>query len=216
MSDIFKEVEEDVRRERYAKLWQAYGRYFVAVAVAIVVATASGVWWRDFSRSQREADSTAFSAALNLSRGGASEQAATAFAGLADSAGAGYAVLARLEQASAQARAGDREGAIALYDRVAADTGVDARLRGLARLLAAQHLVDSGDRDELITRLEPLMDAESPWRFSARELRALLDLRTGSTEEARRGYEGLVDDPEAPPGIRARAAELLAALRAAE
>jgi len=38
MSDIFQEVEEDVRRERYEQLWKKYGNYMVAAAIVVVMA----------------------------------------------------------------------------------------------------------------------------------------------------------------------------------
>ena len=40
MSDIFREVEEDVRREKLEKFWKAYGDYVIALAAVIVVGTA--------------------------------------------------------------------------------------------------------------------------------------------------------------------------------
>ena len=34
MSDVFREVDEDVRRDQWLKLWQAYGYYAIAAVVA--------------------------------------------------------------------------------------------------------------------------------------------------------------------------------------
>jgi len=80
-------------------------------------------------------------------------------------------------------------------------------------------LVDPGERlpqklgDALTARLGPLLAADSPWRFSARELSALIALRKGDTEQARASYTALADDPKTPSGARARAAEMLRALK---
>ena len=38
MSDIFQEVEEDVRRERYEQIWKQYGNYILAAAGVVVLA----------------------------------------------------------------------------------------------------------------------------------------------------------------------------------
>ena len=112
MSDIFKEVEEDVRRERYVKLWKDYGKYVIAGALAIVLGTAAGVGWRDYKSSQREGDSTAFLQAVELDRAEAHAEAAQAFATLARSAGSGYVTLALFHQAAALVVAGDLTGAV--------------------------------------------------------------------------------------------------------
>ena len=44
MTDIFREVEEDVRRERVEKLWKAYGNYLIAALVLLFAGMA--IYWR--------------------------------------------------------------------------------------------------------------------------------------------------------------------------
>ena len=68
MADIFREVDEDIRRERYAKLWKAYGRYVIGAALALVIGVAATIGWREYTRAQREADGAQFAAALDLAR----------------------------------------------------------------------------------------------------------------------------------------------------
>ena len=40
MSDIFHEVDEEVRREQLKKLWQKYGWLVIAACVLVVLAAA--------------------------------------------------------------------------------------------------------------------------------------------------------------------------------
>ena len=75
------------------------------------------------------------------------------------------------------------------------------------------HALDSGDPAQLATRLAPLTAEGNPWRASAREAQALLALRRGATEEARRILEALVADAAAPAGLRERAQRVAAGLR---
>ena len=212
MSDIFREVDEDVRKDAYLKLWTAYGRYLIGAAVGVVLLTAAWQGWTAWSTAQREADSARFVAALELFQQGRYGPAEAAFAELAQDAGRGYASLARLQRAAALAEVGDRTAAVAEYDSVAADSRVDKTLRGLAALLAAQNLIDTADRSSLARRLEPLLAEDSPWKYSARELTGLAALRFGDEEAARAAFTALADDPATPQGARARAAELLAAM----
>ena len=37
MSDIFREVDEDLRHEQYKKLWDRFGIYVIGLAVLIVL-----------------------------------------------------------------------------------------------------------------------------------------------------------------------------------
>ena len=66
------------------------------------------------------------------------------------------------------------------------------------------------DPQTLIDRVQPLTQASDPWRHSAREISALLLRREGDMTRAGQLFKELADDPTAPAGIRARAAELAA------
>ena len=41
MSDIFQEIDEELRQDKAARLWKAYGKYLVALAIFIILAIAS-------------------------------------------------------------------------------------------------------------------------------------------------------------------------------
>lgn len=211
MSEIFREVDEEVRQDQYLGLWKRYGPYAIAGAAAIVVLTAGFIGWQEYQRSEREAESIHYTAALRLWGIGDASAAAEAFGDLAVSTRSGYSVLARLQQAGAAA---DSNPAVAveLYDRLAADTGVPAVFRNLASLRAAMLLIDTAAPNDLYPRFVTLVADNNPWRFVAREMRALVDLQAGKVDEARTTYQKLVDDDGAPQGIRARAAEMLAVL----
>ncbi len=211
MADVFREVDEELRQEHYAKLWQKYGRYVIVLAVLIVVATATNVGWREYVRNAREADGAKFAAAVELFAAGKSSEAANAFAGLVDDGGDGYPTLAGLQQAAALAAGGDQQGAIAIYDRLA-KTANGELLQGLAQLLGALSSLDGGAVGEVERRLEPLLGGQNPWRHSAREVAALAAQQGGKLDQARKIFTELADDASAPAGIRARAAEMLAAL----
>lgn len=212
MSDVFREVDEEVRKDQALTLWNRYGRALIGGVVGIVVATAVWQGWSAWSLSQRQADAEQFLFGLTLmaqERPGAAE---AAFAQLAADAGAGYQALAQLQQAAALISAGDRAAGVAVFDALAGDGGMDRTLRDLASLLAAQSLLDTADSQTLGRRLAPLMAESNPWRFSARELAGLAAIRHGDLDLARSAFAQLTDDPATPQGIRARAAELLAAI----
>jgi len=213
LADIFQEVDEELRRDKAAEVWTRYGRYIVAVVVFVVVATASYVGWKEYRLQQQTAYGERFALALTLIQEKKSTDALEALGGLAEDAGVGYATLARFRAAGIKAGEGDREGAAAIYDVVAKDGSVDPLYAKLADLYYVMATLETGDPDALAARLEPLLAADNPWRFSARELMALVALRKGDTGKARENYTALADDPKTPSGARARAAEMLRALK---
>ena len=211
MSDIFREIDEELRRDNLLKLWARYGRYVIAVAVAAVVVAGGIVAWRDHQLAERRAQSTRYAGVLTLARDGKEADAAKVFAAIAQEGG-GYAVLASFEEAALLAKSGDRAAAIADYDHIAATGDLDPGLRGLARLLSVMQSLPEADAHQTIERLAPLTETGNPWRPTALELTALARLKSGDKSGALDLYKGLADDLAAPPSLRARAAEMAAAL----
>jgi hypothetical protein len=211
VSDIFREIEDELRRDNFFKLWQRYGKYVIAFAIVAVAATALAVGWREYQSRQRQAEGVRYAAALDLARQGKDKDAADAFAAMAGSARGGRAVLAQLEEAALRAKSGDSDGAVAIYDEIAKNGAAEQTYRDLATLLAARLMVDKAPKDAA-QRLLPLTDAANPWHATALELTAIADLKEGNTTDARATYQRLADDLGAPQGLRARAAEMVAAL----
>ena len=131
---------------------------------------------------------------------------------LAADAPQGYRTLARMRAAGLKADAGDVAGAVTLWNAVAADSNADPLLRDLASLRATERELDHGDPAQLEARLKPLAAPDNPWSGLAREQLALLDLRQGKVEDARKMLQTLSTSLESPPGLRARANALLAGL----
>lgn len=211
MSDIFREIDEELRRDNLLKLWSRYGRYVIAVAVAALVIAGGIVAWRDHQLTERRAQSTRYAGALALARDGKEADAIKVFAAIVQE-GRGYGVLASFEDAGLVAKSGNRDAAIADYDRIAADGDLDPGLRGLALLLSAMQGLPGADSGKTVQRLAPLTETGNPWRPTALELTALARLKSGDKGGALDLYKGLADDLTAPPSLRARAAEMAAAL----
>ena len=209
--DLFREVDEEVRQDQYLQLWKQYGVYAVGGLLAIILITVGIVVWRDFQQSEREANGEELLAAIAASEE-RPDEALDELAILGAEGTTGYRLLARLREGALLAQGGDTRGAVAVYDTVAADTGQDQIYRDLAKVLAVSHGMSIMDRGEVEDRLASLVGDDNPWRYSARELVATAVLASGDTAAAREAFQVLVDDANAPSGVRARAAEMLAIL----
>ncbi len=208
MSDIFREVEEDVRRERFQKLWKAYGTYAIAALVLLFAGIAGWQFWQRHDLQERQKISDAFIAAQRISN---PQAAASAFADLARTAPKGYAQVARLSQAGAMLVSGQRDGAIDLYKQIAKD---DSGLIGsVARLRAGWAIAENASRAELAELLKPLNQPGNAWRQNAREVLAYADYRAMDTKAALTKYSELATDPESPQGLRSRAQAMAAFLK---
>ena len=138
MSDesLFREVDEEVRREQAKKIWDRYGTYLVAVSLAVIVGVAGLKGWQYWQLNRSQAAAEVYFSQGPRSRRPARQRSST---GLAHSGPAGYALLARLSLAGALAKAGKREEAVKAYDAIAADplgaAGLARRARPSAPLI---------------------------------------------------------------------------------
>jgi hypothetical protein len=211
-AQLFKEVDEEVRRDRYAQVWKSYGKYIVGAAVAVVLATAAVVFWHRYQVSVAGKEGEKYAAALKLAQNGKSDDAIKALAAVAAEAGGGYKTMARFQEAALWAEKGEIRKAVALYDAIAADDDADSALRDLARLLSVLTDLDTGKPAELTAKIAPLAKGDGPWHHSALELTALLAQKSGDLKRAREIYTRLADDATAPSNLRARARALLGSL----
>lgn len=203
MSDIFNEVDEEVRREKLKQLWERHSNLIVAVVLLVVLGVAGwrGYEWYD-SRNAAESGA-AFEAAVLLAEGGKHDEARAAFAKLAKEGSSGYRTLAGFREAAEAAKT-DGAAAVAGYDGLANNSSLDRSLRDLAAVRAGLILVDTAPLAELTTRLEPLTAADRPFRHTARELLALSAWRNGDQAAAKRWFDVIATDAETPAGTRQR------------
>ncbi len=212
MADIFDEVEEDLRKDKAEELWKKYGNYVIALAVVIVVATASYKGWQGYSSSLNTERANQFDQAVQAGRGDDYEKADALLSTLSQDGGEGYAAISRLQQAALKVKADDQEGAVAIYEALAADDGIEKLYRDLAVVFSVMHQIDGGDASALLEKITPQTNDDMAWRFTARELAAILAMKTGDKTLAADYLKRITDDAAAPRAARARGTELLHAV----
>jgi hypothetical protein len=212
VSDIFQEVDEEVRRERLQQIWTRYGNLIIVGCVLIVAAVAGWRAWQWYEAKQAAEASIAFEAAAKLAQDGKHAEASAAFAKLAgDVSIPAYRSLSRLREAEEQATT-DPKAAVAAYDSIAADGSTTTLFREAAGVRAGLLLVDTAPYAEVARRLEPLARPDGAFRHTARELLALSAWRAGDATAARRWAEAAAGDAAAPAALKARMDILLALL----
>ncbi|MCP2669980.1 tetratricopeptide repeat protein [Maricaulaceae bacterium EIL42A08] len=212
MVDVFDEVEEELRQERYQALLRKWGPWVLGGAVAIVAGVAGYQIWLAQSTAAAEASSDTYIEASTLFEEGDLAAANSAFADMAESGPAGYATLSLLRQgeiAIAENRATDA----ARFFEQAAARAPEPLTRQLAQYKAALALFDTLSYDDLSVRLTPLTEGDAYFGSLARELIAAAAMRDGRWDEARGEYELLSISLDAPPGVSRRANEALVYIR---
>jgi hypothetical protein len=211
VSELFSEVDEELRRERLKKIWDRYSVLIIAAAI-LIIAAAGG--WRGYQYLEAKKSAvagSAFEAAATLADQNKHAEAEAAFTKLAATAPAGYRGLSRL-RAAAEASQHDPKAAIKLYDEIAADNSVGGEERDLARVRAAGLLLDTETYNNMLQRLESAAAPEGTFRHTARELLALSAWRTNDMTAARKWLDMIAEDGQTPSSLRSRAEALQALL----
>jgi hypothetical protein len=211
VSELFDEVDEEVRREQFKKLWDKYSIVFIALMVLIVAAAAGWQGYRYLEAKKAAEAGAAFEKAVELSEQNKHAEAEAAFTELVAKAPSGYRTLARL-RAAAEAAPRDPKAAAKMYDDIAADRGVGGEWQDLAKIRAAGLLVDSASYADMQQRLESSATPKSTFRHSAREMLALSAWRNNDATAARKWLDAIAEDGETPSGLRSRAEALQALL----
>jgi hypothetical protein len=212
LSDIFDEVEEEVRKARYEELWKKYGNYIMAFAIVVVLGVGGYRGWQYWELEQNREASNAFLAAQELAQQGNLVAAESAFAKLAADSPSGYATIAKFTEAAVLLTENKREAALViLRDLYDAD---DTLLASVARLQAAWVEADTASKAHLQSTLAPLLEPDNAFRFAATEILAYADLRFGARDQALAAFDKLSKDRGAPEGLRDRAGAIATYLRA--
>lgn len=211
MSDIFQEVDEDLRRERLKRVWDRYGIFVIAAAVLIVVVTAGYRGYEAWNTSRQQAAGDAFIAALAEAEGALTAGAAETLETFAADAPSGYAMLARFRAATVYEQAGQSEAARDAFAALARDSALPETYRDLARLRLAQIEIDLGEFDAARQSVATMAEnSGSPFNASAQELMGLAAYAADDNKAARRWFTSLRDGATTPPGLRTRARFMLA------
>jgi hypothetical protein len=211
VSELFDEVDEEVRREQLKKLWERYSILIIAGAILIIAAVGG---WRGYQylEAKKAAEAgAAFEAAAELSEQGKHAEAEAAFSKLAATAPYGYRLLSRL-RAAAEVATRDPQAAAKLYDDIAADRSVGAPEQDLARIRAAGLLLDTTSYNNMLQRLEPATAPGATYRHTARELLSLSAWRANDATATRQWLDMIANDGATPASLRSRAEALQALL----
>ena len=213
MSDIFAEVDAELRRDRWQALWDRYGLLVIGGAVGIVLLVAIVVGYRAFQQSQNEAASLRYEALLQQIEEEGSAAKFELLNSFALEETNGYGVLRW--GAGTAAENGDFTTALAGFDALAARGDLAAPMRDYARLQAAIVLVNQkASADDIAARLARLFDEGNALRPIARDILALAYFTKDAPLKARELYAEQLADPDATPFSKQRAQIMLSEVEA--
>ncbi|MDB5427147.1 MAG: hypothetical protein JWP23_1463 [Phenylobacterium sp.] len=207
MTDLFEEVEEQLRSDRYRTLVRKAAPWVLALAAA-ALAAALGVWgWQQYNQQVTGTASEQYATALAGLAQGDQAKAVQLWGEVAKSPSKAYKSLALMQLGAARIAGGkpeDVKAAVSLFDQAAA-AAPDDLIGDAARLKSAFAILDTAPFAEVEGRLSPLMKDGHPYRVQAREALAFAKLMKGDAAGARSDFVVVSLLPDAPESARQRA-----------
>lgn len=213
---LLREVEEELRREQWAKLWDRYGTYLLAAAGVLIALVGGFKYWEAQQQSRAEQAGSAYNSAMKLFAAGKADEGNKKLDELVADGPGGYPALAELQKAGALLKANRPADAQAMFEKLATDQRAPELMRGFAAIQSATLRLGEADFTEMQNRLNPLAGEDKPWRHHARELLGLAAIKAGRLDDARASLGSLLGDPQAPSAVLERARVLLGSIAASE
>ena len=207
MSDLFEEVEEQLRSDRYRTLAFKILPWVLGLAAAALIAVLGWWGWTHYQDQQIGKASEQYQAGLEALQQGHADQAGKLFTTVSQSQAKAYKSLALMQLGGLQLAKNKTAAAVQFFDQ-AAEAAPDPMIGDAARLKSAFALLDTAPEKDVEARLTPLLQDGRPYRLQAREALAFAKLNAGDLAGARGDFviiSGMLDAPEGARG-RAKAA----------
>lgn len=204
VTDLFEEVEEQLRSDRYKQLARKALPWVLGGAAVILVAVLAYWGWDTWRTRQTDRASEQYAQAMETFMAGDRAGAKRLWTDVSKSGTGAYKSMALMHLAADAERARDTAGAVKLYDQ-AAEAAPDALIGDAARLKSALAVLDTAPYKEVEGRLTPLTQQGRPYRVMAREALAFAKLNAGDAAGARGDFVVISAMLDAPDSARERA-----------
>ena len=187
MVDVFDEVEEQLRSDRYKSLALKALPWVGALAALAILVAGGWIGWTKYQQGQTNKASEAYQAALvGLEKTGPTG-AFPAFEAISKTGSTAYKTLALMQMGGIRLEENKTAQAVAYFDQ-AAKLAPNPVLADVAGLNSALALLDTAPYKDVEARLTPLMGEKSPYRVQAKEALAFAKLRNGDLAGARADF----------------------------
>jgi len=211
---FLREVDEELRRDQLATVWERYGRLLIGAVVAGLVLFGGNLFWQHRQAVAAGEEGEKLQAAFQALGSGQTPAAEKPLAELAGSGRDGYRALAQFTQADILLNRNDAKGAAAKFAAVAADTGLAQPFRDLATIRQTATEYDTLKPQVVIDRLRPLAVPGNAFFGSAGEMLAVAYLRSNQPDLAARLFAQIGANADVPETIRQRAVQMAGSMGA--
>lgn len=208
MSDIFDEIDEELRKDKMTAWWKKNAAAIIIGCVLSVGGVAGYKFWQNLEVQNANEAGIAYAKALRTAQNSGGDK--TALNALIAQYPESVGVLAEFTKAVSLAGNGQVDQALGIYDKIAA-MPVDEIFKQLAVIRAGYLRIDTEPLSNQEAKMGPMNSEANPWRQNAREILGMSAWRVGDVKKAHDYFNQILADRNSSPGIYQRA-QFMAAL----
>lgn len=207
---FLEEVEQDIRQEKYLKLWKDHGKKVIYFLSGVVGLIALYALWQHYEAYQQGQSSQKFMHAQDLIGAHKNEAAIDMLNELSVNGYGSYKARGQLLLAALLREEGPKQDvarSLKIYDTLAQDTKIRSIFRDFSLLMAVSLRIAQPEAvpEKLLEQLAPLLEEKNPWRYQAMELQATLLSLSGDKVKAAEIFSTLARQADVPKDLMARA-----------
>ena len=210
MSDIFQEVDKELREEKYKTIWNRYKYYIIAILVLFVSSVGFNSFWKQHSLDEVNDRSTRFFAAMEL----AQQDKTSAISLLQEftikekDSSEYHSMIASFAEAAIRRSDEDFSGALAVYDEISI-SNISVFYKDYAKLSSAEMLIALNNTIDAKTLLEELSSNSSELKFIAKEYLGYIFINDGNISQAKAIFISLSEEASVSINMKNRSKEIL-------
>ena len=213
MSDIFQEVDEELREEKYKSLWRKYKYYLIGSLILFILAITVNAFWKNYSLKEVNDRSERFFAAIEMSQKDKDSaiNLLQEFSNEEASNSEYNVMMASFAEAAIRRSEKDFNGALTIYKNLI-DKETSNFYKDYAKLSSAEMLIALNNNKEAKVILDNLILSSSELKNIAMEYLGYIEINEGNISQARIIFKSIVEDAASTENMKNRSREVLSIL----
>ena len=206
MSDILRQVDEDLRKEKLSNLWKRYGLYIISSVVIIIIAVAGFQLKTSIDKTKNQSLVEKYIKATNNKN---INQQLLLFEEVLESNNDYLSGLAELKILNIRIENEKVEDSLLLLEKINKNEAYDAIIRDLATYFLLMRKLENPNYTGFTSILTKARIENSPFKYLFLEIKAIRKLVLGDLEEAKNEFNELFTNQDTPMDIRNRAIKFI-------
>ena len=213
MGDVFQEVDEELREEKYKRIWRKFRYYVIGGLILFILGIGANAFWKDYNLKEVNDRSERFFTAIEM----AQEDKVNAitlleeFANQEEKNSEYNALIARFTEAAIRRSEKDYNGALVIYQSLE-DNNISNFYEDYAKLSSVEMLIALNNKKDAKLILDDLISNTSELKYIAMEYLGYLEIDEGNFSKARTIFTNIADDALSSVNMKNRSKEVLSIL----